>query len=374
MNFRHGLTAYSTIALGVLALSACNDKSGADTMSSTMEKPSNTVQTPVAVPADKFDLRQWKINIPTDSNNDGKVDEIGVAAIQHFQHPDYFYLNAQGNMVFATPNKAFTTPNSSNTRSELHQVISGSADSGDSFANNFSLQANKRADQYGQIGGNLQATLSVNHVATRAMYPEKEPAFSVVVGQIHATKDKSLVAEGEGYGYGNEPLKIYYKKWPDHQYGSVFWNYERNLAKENPDRRDISYPVWGKPWDDFTDPGDTGIALDESFSYEVNVYENIMYLTFTNERHGEVNFQINLADNIDAKGKIDPLDHPNGYAGDAHFFKAGAYDQCSTKDAPGMWYAKCLGTGDWEVDKKNGDYAQVTFSRLVLSPAVKPKH
>jgi len=325
------------------------------------------------VPADKFDLTHWKITIPTDNNNDGKVDGISAKEIQTFTHPDFFYLNGAGNMVFATPNKAFTTPNSSNTRSELHHVVGGMNSKKDGFANNFALQANKDAEQYGQIGGNLQATLAVNHVAKRAKYPNKPPAFSVVVGQIHATKDKKRVAQGDGYGYGNEPLKIYYKKWPEHKYGSVFWNYERNLAKEDPNRQDISYSVWGTPWDETTAPGEQGIALDEPFSYEVNVYQNTMYLTFTSERLGIKHFEINLANNVDANGQVDKLDHPNGYTGDANFFKAGAYDQCSIKDDPGMWYPACLGTGDWKTDKENGDYAQVTFSRLVTGRAKAPQ-
>lgn len=361
MNLKKILFPCSAIAICVFALSGCN-------------ATDNTNEKQPMVPADKFDLTHWKMTIPTDSNNDGKVDGISVKQIQTYQHPDYFYLDAQGNMVFATPNKAFTTPNSSNTRSELHQVVGGINSRGDGFANNFSLAANKRADQYGQTGGNLQATLHVNHVAKRATYPNKPPAYSVVVGQIHATKDKTLVAEGEGYGYGNEPLKIYFKKWPDHEYGSVFWNYERNLAKENPDRQDISYSVWGTPWDESADPGEQGIALDETFSYEVNVYQNTMYLTFTSARHGTKNYAINLANNVDANGKVDKLDHPNGYAGDANFFKAGAYDQCSIKDDPGMWYPACLGIGDWETDKKNGDYTQVSFSRLVTGPAKKPSN
>lgn len=355
----YGVVALSSIPLISIALSGC----------SLNNNPSEKI---VMVPADKFDLTQWKIAIPTDANNDGKVDEISVKDIQTFQHPDYFYLDAQGNMVFTTPNKAFTTPNSTNTRSELHQVIAGIKGTNDSRKNNFSLKANKHADEFAQVGGNLQATVMVNHVAKRAGYPDKAPAYSVVVGQIHAGKSKDLVAENEGYGWGNEPLKIYYKKRPDQQYGSVFWNYERNLEKKNPNRKDISYQVWGNSWLDSDNPGEAGIALNETFSYEVNVYENIMYLTFSNKRHGTVNFEINLADNVDANGDIDALDHPAGYSGDVLYFKAGAYDQCSIKDDPGFWYPKCLGTGDWKTDKKNGDYAQVTFLRLETGLGEKP--
>ncbi len=92
-----------------------------------------------------------------------------------------------------------------------------------------------------------------------------------------------------------------------------------------------------------------------------------MYLTFSQKNRATVNYQIDLTNNIDAYGKVDSKDNPLGYAGDLHYFKAGAYNQCSTKDANGMWYAACEGTGDWATDKANGDYASVTFTQLILS-------
>ncbi|TYK67049.1 polysaccharide lyase family 7 protein [Colwellia echini] len=360
--------------LTTLVISGC----GSDT-TKTVDKENKVIteeiiieETVELVPATKFDLSKWKITIPTDDNNDGKIDSVDNIAIQTYSHPDFFYLDDEGNMVFATPNKAFTTPNSSNTRSELHQVLGNANAAENDNDTNFALKSHENADEYAQIGGNLQATVKVNHVAKNAGYSTKPPAYSVVVGQIHATKNAETVAEGNGYGYGNEPLKIYYKKWPEHKYGSVFWNYERNLPKADPNRTDITFPVWGNVWTDPAAPGEAGIALDEEFSYEVNVYEDTMYLTFTTARHDPITYEINLANNVDPNGEVDELDHVNGYVGDAHFFKAGAYNQCSTKDAPGMWYAKCAGTGDWETDKKNGDYTQVTFTRLETGPSKTP--
>jgi len=324
-------------------------------------------------PAEKFDLTQWKINTPTDNDNDGIVDAVNVDAIQTYQHKDYFYLDSEDNLVFAAPNKAITSINSTNTRSELHHMLGEGKVASRSFANNFTLKSNRRANEFAQVGGNLQAKLKVNHVSKRAKYSEKPTAFSVVVGQVHAVQDKNRRAEGEGYGWGNEPLKIYFKKWPDHEYGSIFWNYERNLPKGNPDRIDISYSVWGKPWLDKDEPGKAGIALNETFSYEVNIYEDIMYLTFSTARHGTVNYEINLANNVDAFGKIDELDHPKGYTGEGNFFKAGAYNQCSTKDDPSFRYPACPGTGNWDIDKANGDYTQVTFMHLATTDAKKVK-
>ena len=54
------------------------------------------------------------------------------------------------------------------------------------------------------------------------------------------------------------------------------------------------------------------------------------------------------------------------------YFKAGIYNQCSTKKGGGSWFAGCAGTGDWEEDKANGDYAQATFSKLVVGPSTPP--
>ncbi len=323
------------------------------------------------VPAEKFDLSHWKITVPLDQDNNGKADDIDTKALMSYQHADFFYLDKNGSLVFTSPNKAITTQNSSNTRSELRQMIRGLDSSIDtkSYGNNFALAAHQDAAYFDQIGGRLEATLKVNHVARNAKHPKK-PAYSVVVGQIHAGKDKALIAEGNGFGWGNEPIKIYYKKWPNHKTGSVFWTYERNLPKDDPNRTDIAYSVWGNTWENSDDPKSLGVALGEEFSYTINVVNNVMHLNFTLQNRATVVYQIDLTNNIDANGKIDVKDNVAGYTGDWHYFKAGAYNQCSTKDAEGMWYAGCSGTGDWAVDKENGDYTSVTFSKLKLSKAM----
>jgi hypothetical protein len=325
-----------------------------------------------AVPADKFDLSEWYITLPVDENNDNKADNISVEEIQSFSHPDFFYLDENGGMVFTSPNKALTTANSTNTRSELRHMLRGGNTKikTKSPKNSFTVASNPIANRFARVGGKMEATLSVNHVALRAKNPDKPPAYSVVVGQIHATKWEKKV---KGFGWGNEPLKIYYKKWPGHDTGSVFWTYERNLPKDDPNRTDIAYPVWGNLWTSPENPGEQGIALGEEFSYVVNVHGDVMYLTFESPGHETVEYQINLANAVDANGDVDPHDHPYGYTLDWNYFKAGAYNQCSTKDDPAFWYPGCLGTGNWEEDKANGDYASVTFTRLEVGESVPPK-
>ncbi|WP_016954252.1 polysaccharide lyase family 7 protein [Catenovulum agarivorans] len=364
------IKAVSVLSIVATALIAC---------SSTTNSESATASTNSSIPAEKFDLSEWKITLPMDGDGDGKIDEIDVKEIQSYSHPDYFYVNADGHMVFAAPNKAITTSGSSNTRSELRHQLRGSNTKIKTKApqNNFYLLAHPLSDRFERlgvrIGGKMEASLKVDHVATRAGHPDKPPAYSVVVGQIHAGKDQKIIDLGLGFGWGNEPIKIYYKKFPHHDKGSVFWNYERNLPKDDPNRTDIAYPVWGNIWENPADPGDKGIALGEEFSYVINVHNNIMHLEFTAKDKPTVKYSIDLTNNIDAYGKVDEFDHPAGYTGDWNYFKAGAYNQCSTKDAAGGWYTACPGTGDWQTDKANGDYVQVTFTKLKVGESTPVK-
>ena len=325
----------------------------------------NVSSAELQIPGEHFDLSRWKVTMPYDLDKNGKADEIKVKELQTFSDPDFFYINGNGELVFTVPNKGATTSSLASARSELREMNRGvNTDIGTHDpANNVALAANKNADQFGAIGGKLSATLRVNAVSLSAGYPEKQPAYTVVVAEFHSGK---IADHPEGFGWSNQPLKIYYKKFPDQAKGSVFWNYERNLARNDPNRIDISYPVWGNTWENSADPGEQGIALGEQFSYEVNIHENTMYLTFQSEGHPEVKYSVDLSNNVDPYGKVDELDNPKGYSGDWFFLKAGAYNECNTNDGPSFVQTACSGTGDWAIDKKNGDYASVAFSKLVL--------
>ena len=316
-------------------------------------------------PGSAFDLSQWKITLPSDDNGDGKPDEVDVRKLQSFEHPDYFHLDEHGYLVFAAPNKAPTTANSTNTRSELRQMLRGTDTRIGTHdpANNFAVEARRGSDQFGAVGGKLEASLRVDHVSLNAADPTKRPAYSVVVGQIHAIKYDDT---SSGFGYGNEPIKIYYKKFPEHGTGSVFWTYERNLARDDEDRTDLAVAVFGNTWDNMEDPGEGGIALGEEFSYTINVHRNAMYLTFHSDRLGTVRHARSLV-----RG-ADELDNPLSYGGDSLYFKAGVYNQCSSRSGASMWYAGCPGTGDWAIDKAAGNYAQATFLRLAVGEPEPP--
>lgn len=333
-------------------------------------------QTTPQVPADHFDMSHWKITLPMDKDKNGKVDEITGVALLSYSNPNFFYLDKDNNLVFQVLNKAITTSGSSNARSELRQMNRGINYDIDvkAPANNFSLKVNPKANQFGSIGGKLEATLAVNHVSIHSKYPSKYPSYSLVVGQIHANKNSAEIKAKTGFGYGNEPIKIFYKKWPSQKTGSVFWTNERNLTKNDPNRIDVVYPVWGNTWENKNDPKESGIALGEKFSYTIDVYGNMAYLTFSTKKHKTVKYQIDLSSNVNAYGKVDTKNNPHGYAGDSLYFKAGVYGQCSVKGGKGFWSTGCAGTGNFATDIKNGDYNKATFSKIKLSAGTPPNN
>ena len=358
----------SLITTASLALTAFAGSAAAQSSITKISSPPSSQATDTP-PAEKFDLSHWKFTLPVDDDKDGKADSIRVDELQSYSHPDYFYLDDQGHMVFTSPNKGGLTKNTGSTRSELRYMIRGKNKKlkTKSYLNNFALTSHPNADEFGSIGGRMLATLHVDHVPLNANDPNNKSSYAGVIGQIHGVR---LEKAGDDFGFGTEPLKIFYKKWPGHETGSVYWHYERNRPSGHPDKKDIAHLVWGKTNKDSADPGESGIALGEDFSYIVNVYEDTMYLTFVSPRLGRVTHEVNLANNIDLNGKIDPRDNPIGYAKDGHYFKAGVYNQCRGSAKEGESEARCQGTGDWETDKANGDYFQVSFSQLNVTKPV----
>jgi len=156
---------------------------------SSLAKPSKNK---LPLPADEFDLSHWKITLPLDEDGDNSADEISVKKLKTYSHPDFFHLNADGHMVFVSPNKATTTSNSANTRSELRYMHRGKNTriKTHSAANNFAVAARRGSDKFGAIGGKMEATLSVDHVSKNAAQSSKKSVFSVVIGQIHSIKYK----------------------------------------------------------------------------------------------------------------------------------------------------------------------------------------
>jgi len=141
------LMTASISGLAALMLTACGTQEVAEPTPAATPAPASTVS---SIPAELFDLSHWNITVPVDANNDDKVDIVKIADIQTYSHPDFFYADPNGHMVFTAPNKALTTPNSSNTRSELRYMSRGSntkiKTSG--TKNNFALASHPKSAEY----------------------------------------------------------------------------------------------------------------------------------------------------------------------------------------------------------------------------------
>ncbi|MEO1485513.1 MAG: polysaccharide lyase family 7 protein [Bacteroidota bacterium] len=284
-----------------------------------------------------------------------------------FENKDFFYTVIDGTrrwVVYKTPNSGVTSPNSSNTRTELHE----------------------KREWTPEEGGNLTGTCKVMQVSLSGD-ARVAASYSVVVGQIHS-----------GEGHENEPLKIFYKKFPGHSKGSVFWNYEINTAgADNSKRWDFSTAVWGDDMsviglskDDYPPEPKEGIALGEEFSYEVNVYEGIMYLTFKSEGHETKTFTKNLiaseyVTKADLPAQVkelfvplgqDGTERANAYSNELGYFKQGAYNQTNGK-SPETNKVWCAGAetygGDIAKQYENGCYAEVWFREATVGPGKPPQ-
>jgi len=293
-------------------------------------------------------------------------DGTNVEELTEYEQKDFFYTVIDGTMnwvVYKTPNSGVTSKNSSNTRTELHE----------------------KREWIPEEGGKLTGALKVMQVSTSGD-ARVAASYSTVVGQIHS-----------GEGHENEPCKIFYKKFPGHTKGSVFWNYEINTAgDDNSGRWDYSQPVWGydmsvvgsSPEDFPAEPKD-GIELGETFSYEINVYKGIMYLTFKSEGHETKTFTKNLiksefATKADMPKQVQDLFVPIGqdgverataYAGELMYFKQGAYNQTNGKD-PKSNMVWCAGAdtynGDISKQYANGDYTEIWFKSATVGAGSPP--
>ncbi|SER01141.1 Alginate lyase [Hyunsoonleella jejuensis] len=287
-------------------------------------------------------MDKWKILL-----GDGTSSEDLV----NYQKKDFFYVENDGKtdwVVYKTPNSGITSKTSKNTRTELHQKHYWKPSE----------------------GGRLTGTLRVQHVSTTGD-ARVSSSYCVVIGQIHSAE-----------GHENEPLKIFYKKFPEHTKGSVFWNYEINTKGDNSGRWDISTAVWGYDFsvvgespDTYPEEPKNGIALGEEFSYEVNVSKGIMYLTFTSANNETKKFAKGLIKS-DYQNKSDIPQHiieiyasrrsiseekEMAYKGELNYFKQGAYNQANGKTTKSKTF-----DGDIAKQYVNGSYTEVWFKEATV--------
>ncbi|MFK7811009.1 MAG: polysaccharide lyase family 7 protein [Maribacter sp.] len=332
------------IILTIVAIVACKNNSKVTSDA--------TPQTEIKYPSDVIPfMDKWKILLGDGTHNDSLVG---------YEKQGFFYVENDGVsdwVVYKTPNSGITSRTSSNTRTELGE----------------------KKHWIPEQGGKLTGTLKVQHVSTTGD-ATKASSYSVVIGQIHSDE-----------GHENEPLKIYYKKFPGHTKGSVFWNYEINTEGDNIGRFDYSTAVWGYNFSDvgssvmeYPKEPENGIALGEEFSYEVNVYKGIMYLTFSSENHKTIHFTKSLIQSEFATREAIPeqvlkvyanrekgggVERDSAYAGEIQYFKQGAYNQANAKSTNSEIYG-----GDIQKQYDNGSYAEVWFKNATVGKSMHPSH
>ncbi len=335
----------------VLIILGCKDKTKFSSVNDTASKTTGKY------PIDIFPhLKEWKILLG---------DGTQVNELTNYERKDFFYVAEDEDLkwvVYKTPNSGITSRTSSNTRSELRH----------------------KKEWTPEVGGQLTGRLKVKHVSTSGD-ARVAASFSVVVGQIHSHE-----------GHKNEPLKIVYKKFPGHTKGSVYWNYEINTEGSNTKRWDYSTAVWGYDMSvvgeaptSYPKEPENGIALNEEFTYAVNVYRGVMYLTFTSKNHESRTFTKSLIKStytdtshipkqtVKLFGVIgqDGTERDDAYAGELQYFKQGAYNQTNGKDPEKniVWNTGSkIYNGNITKQYENGSYAEVWFKESTVGIGKKP--
>lgn len=260
-------------------------------------------------PSEVLDLSYWSLSLPFDSTGSGKATTIKEKTLAAgFVDTENFYVNDAGDgVVFSSPIKGvLTSKKTTYTRSELREMGRRGNTRYDTKGvnkNNWVFSSAPQSDQKkaGGVDGTMDAVLTVDEVTTTGAIWQQG---RVIVGQIHANDD--------------EPIKLYYRKFPHHENGSIFFTHEPR------DGDDTSYPLLGTNVPDYytqdgavVEPTD-GIKLGEKWGYQIKVVGN--ELTVTLRRDGKP----------DVVKVVDMTGSRYDAGGQYMYFKAGVYNQNKT--------------------------------------------
>jgi Ca2+-binding RTX toxin-like protein len=152
---------------------------------------------PSVAPGGNFDLSNWKITLPTDSNGGFTGNAMEVKNLSTYQNSKYFYTAADGAMTFVAPVEGATTSGSSYARSELREM-NGTANAAWNL----------------KTGGFMSATLEVDAAPNR-----EGMGGRIIVGQIHGQDDElvrlywengKLYFANDHAGSSNRETKFYF--------------------------------------------------------------------------------------------------------------------------------------------------------------------
>ena len=225
-------------------------------------------------PSVNFDLSHWYLTLPSGST-------VSVATLNAgYQYADVFYTDPlTGGMVFRCPNLAGTTANSSYSRTELREMLNPLNTSARDASNNWTTD----------VGGTLRATLRVDRVSITG---DDGKVGRVIIGQIH--------------GSDTEPARLYFHKKPGEAKARLYLATE-SMGGSNSFSSDI-----------VPNTGGDGIALGETFSYEIRLAD----ITLTIVIRDATGRSWTYIRNVDS-----------GYRDDWMYFKAGVYNQNNTGDS-----------------------------------------
>ena len=239
-----------------------------------------------------------------------------------------------------------TSTNTTYTRTELREMlrrgdtsISTSYDpedepEGNGRLNNWAFSSidYDDYDEFGGINGIMKATLAVNKVTTTSSSTKQ--VGRTIIGQIHADD--------------NEPIRLYYHKLPGNENGAIYFAHETskegldadheywfnllgNMIQDGDENIEYADGYEGGDIVDTSNPVD-GIALDEQFSYTIEVDGHVLMVSITQDDELLAYKEFYMVNS----GYDDPEDYM--------YFKAGIYLNDKTSD--------------------EDDYAKVSFYEL----------
>ncbi|MCF7352566.1 polysaccharide lyase family 7 protein [Vibrio sp. CK2-1] len=268
-------------------------------------------------PSENFDLTEWYLSQPFDHDGNNRPDDVSEWNLANgYEHPDVFYTADDGGLVFKTFIKGVrTSKNTKYARTEMREMLRKGDESISTKGVNknnwvFGSAPVEDLKAAGGVDGVLEATLKVDHTTTTG---EAGQVGRFIIGQIHDQDD--------------EPIRLYYRKLPNQNTGTVYFAHENTLKGT-----DAFYDLVGGMTGEI---GDDGIALGEKFTYRIEVKGNT--LTVTVKRDGKE----------DVQQVVDMSESGYDVGGKYMYFKAGVYNQNISGDLD--------------------DYVQATFYKLEKS-------
>lgn len=256
-----------------------------------------------------IELIDWYLSVPSDEDSSGTSDSISASALANgYSNSEYFYASSDNGIVMRSPSYGFKTSTNTNyVRVELREMLrrgDRSISTQGVNKNNwvFGSASSENQTSAGGVDGDLRVTLAVNHVTTTG---ESYQVGRLIIGQIHANDD--------------EPVRLYYRKLPENELGSVYFAHESRVEDNEGDNIETYVELIGSRSNSASNPID-GIALDEKFSYHISVNVNLLTVTISREGQADITAHYDMSESR--------YDEDNQY----HYFKVGVYHVNNSSD------------------------------------------